>query len=87
MTSFILTGGQRRRKRKQIEESDDEFSDEEEEQLVCNMTGRPWEALPYRIVIDSGVCASVLPSDWCNHVNLINRGSGFLPGCQWQEHL
>ena len=64
--------GQRRRRRRQVENSEDDYTDEEEEErLVCSMSGRQWEALPYPIVIDSGACASVLPSDWCNHVNLI----------------
>ena len=35
------------------------------------MTGRQWEPLPFPIVIDSGACASVLPTDWCGHVNLL----------------
>ena len=37
----------------------------------CSMTGRQWEALPFPIVIDSGACASVLPTEWCQHVNLV----------------
>ena len=34
------------------------------------MFGRQWESLSYPIVIDSGACASVLPTDWCSHVHL-----------------
>ena len=62
--------GTRNRPRKKILESDDEDSDEEE-QLVCSMSGRQWEALPFPMVIDSGACASVLPIDWCAHVQLL----------------
>ena len=35
------------------------------------MSGRQWESLLCPIVIDSGACASVLPIDWCSHVNLL----------------
>ena len=52
-------------------ESEEEGSEEEEGQHVCSMTGRQWEPLPFPIVIDSGACASVLPTDWCGHVNLL----------------
>ena len=34
------------------------------------MTGNGWESLPFPIVIDSGACASVMPTGWCNHVPL-----------------
>ena len=36
--------------------------------MVCNMTGQTWENLPFPIIIDSGACASVMPTSWCNHV-------------------
>ena len=52
-------------------ESDGEESDEESAQSVCSMIGRQWEPLPFPIVIDSGACASVLPTDWCQHIDLI----------------
>ena len=50
----------------------EDSSDEEEEQnmLVRNMTGSKWESLPYPIIIDSGACASVMPTGWCEHVPL-----------------
>lgn len=51
--------------------TDDEHSDGEGERLACSMTGRRWEPLPFPIVIDSGACAFVLPTDWCGHVNLL----------------
>lgn len=50
---------------------DDEESEGDNEQLICSMSGKQWESLTYRIFIDPGACASVLPTDWCNHVNLI----------------
>ena len=50
-----------------IAQEDDE-SDEEPGHLVCNMTGQRWERLPFPIIIDSGACASVMPTDWCNHI-------------------
>ena len=56
-----------RRKRVQEDSSDEE---EEQNMLVCNMTGPKWESLPYPIIIDSGPCASVMPTGWCEHVPL-----------------
>ena len=51
-----------------MEESEDEDSDGDGEQLVCSMTGRQWESLPFPIIVDSGACTSVMPSGWCQHV-------------------
>ena len=51
-------------------EIEDEDSDDEEDQMVCSMTGQSWESLPFAVVIDSGACASVMPSGWCKHVPL-----------------
>ena len=36
--------------------------------MVCNMTGQTWESVPFPIIIDPGACASVMPTEWCNHV-------------------
>ena len=55
---------------------DDEEIDDENDQLVCSMTGQKWESLPFPIVIDSGACASVMPSDWCSHVNILKNTTG-----------
>ena len=49
---------------------EDGDSDSEEEQMVCSMTGQSWESLPFPVVIDSGACASIMPSGWCKHVPL-----------------
>lgn len=58
----------RRKKRQPIEE---ESSDEEDgEQLVCNMSVSQWESLVFPILVDSGACASVMPTGWCDHVPL-----------------
>ena len=35
---------------------------------MCTMTGQRWESIPFPIIIDSGACASVMPSGWCRHV-------------------
>ena len=67
----MLFRGKRKMTRSQPIEPDDEESDEESAQLVCSMTGRQWESLPFPIVIDSGACASVLPTDWCQHIDLL----------------
>ena len=32
------------------------------------MAGKAWEQFPYPIIIDSGACASVIPTNWCSHV-------------------
>ena len=42
----------------------------EDEELICNMTGQCWESFPLFIIIDSGACASVMPTSWCSHVPL-----------------
>lgn len=56
----------------------DEESGEDVEQMVCNMTGQRWEKLPFPVIIDSGACASVMPTDWCDHLPIqLTRGSEF----------
>ena len=60
--------GRRQCKRNQRDEYDDGESESEEEQLVCNMIGDRWGSLPFPVIIDSGACASVMPTDWCPHV-------------------
>ena len=32
------------------------------------MIGQGWENLPFPIIINSGACASVMPTSWCSHV-------------------
>ena len=50
---------------------EEDSSDEEEPcQFVCNMTRSKWESSPYPIIVDSGACASVMPTNWCQHVSL-----------------
>ena len=59
-------GKRRARRAPPIEE---ESSDEEGgEQLVSNMTGSNWEALPFLMIVDSGACVSVMPTGLCDHV-------------------
>ena len=38
--------------------------------MVCNMIGEKSEDLPFPVIIDSGACASVMPTSWCSHVPL-----------------
>ena len=71
MQLACMSRGSRTRRSRHIDDSEDEASDGESEQLMCSMIGRQWESLPFPIVIDPGACASVLPIDWCNHVNLM----------------
>ena len=54
-------------KRSRTRRADEEL-DEEETAIVCNMIGESWESLPFPIIIDSGACASVMLTTWCNHV-------------------
>ena len=69
-----MMGAGSKRKRRQAREkpilndddSDEESSDEEE--MVCNMVGDCWESFPYPIIIDSGACASVIPTNWCRNI-------------------
>ena len=51
-----------------LSDDDSEDEDAEEERRICNMSGDHWESLPYPIIIDSGACASVIPTSWCKHI-------------------
>ena len=68
MINCFLKGERTQSERKKLATLEDDDSDEEEEQLMCSMTGQSWESLPFPITIDSGACASVMPSGWCKHV-------------------
>ena len=68
MLNCFLRGTKPEANKRKLAILEDEESDEEEEQLVCSMTGQTWESLPFPIIIDSGACASVMPSGWCRHV-------------------
>ena len=50
-----------RQKKKQF--IGDEESDEDDSGFVCNMTSQSWEDIPFPIVVDSGACASVTPTN------------------------
>ena len=52
-------------------EPGDEDSEDEDAQMMCSMIGRQWEAPCFHIVIDPGACASVLPTEWCQHANRV----------------
>ena len=58
------------RLKKKITKLEEDESDEESTELVCNMTGQSLENLPFPIIIDSGACASIMPTERCNHVPL-----------------
>lgn len=61
--------GQRKQSRCKRQESfEAESEDDEPEQLVCNMNGHGWGKLFFPIIIDSAVCDSVVPIEWCNHI-------------------
>ena len=62
-------GGSRTTKAKgKHEYSEDEDSDDgEAENLVCNMNGQVWEALPFPVAGGSGASASGMPQEWCPH--------------------
>ena len=34
------------------------------------MIGQRWEDLPFPVIIDSGACVSVMPTEWCPHVDI-----------------
>ena len=72
MASLMMGAGTKAKKKsRKTQPLFDEGSDEEDEdddQLICNMVGDTWESLPYPIIIDSGACASVMPTSWCKHV-------------------
>lgn len=66
-TMGCMTFGKKKSQpRKKMEEDSD--SEDGADEMVCNMTGDVWESLPFPIIIDSGACASVMPTVWCNHV-------------------
>ena len=60
--------GLAKQRRKKIYQDEDEDTEEEQDQMVCNMNGQSWESLPFPIIIDSGACASVMPTSWCPHL-------------------
>ena len=49
-----------RMKKQPVEE--DSSADEDGNQLVCDMTGSNWESSPFPTIVDSGACASVMPT-------------------------
>ena len=82
-------GSRVKRRRKILE--DDSSDEEEPGRLVCNMNGDKWEALPYPIIIDSGACASVMPTGVVRP-RAIERHTSIasgrvLPSRQWAENL
>ena len=62
MINCFLRGNKPEACKRKLAALEDDESDEEEEQLVCTMTGQNWESLPFPVIIDSGACASVMPS-------------------------
>ena len=67
MVGCMLNGARSKRARAKVEDGE---SDDESPEMVCNMTGQSWESLPFPRIIDSGACAPVMPTSWCNHVPL-----------------
>ena len=65
MVGCMMPGERKQNKQKHEEVSDKGHGNES---MVCNMIGEVWESLLFPITIDSGACASVMPSIWCNHV-------------------
>ena len=55
-------------RRKHMDDLGEEESDWDEEQFACNMTGERREDFPFPVIIDPGACASVMPTNWCPHV-------------------
>lgn len=35
---------------------------------MCVTAGQSWESFLFPVIMDSGACASVMPSGWCQHV-------------------
>lgn len=62
-----LPQGQTRAGQMRARSIDEDESEEKSEQIVCNMAGQEWETLPFPIIINSGACACVMPTSWCNH--------------------
>ena len=63
----MLKGQHKARRQREYEPGGDS-SGEENEQMACNVTGQNWESLPFPIIVDSGTCASVMPTGWCEHI-------------------
>ena len=70
LVNCVLKGTITKRQRKTILELEDEESDGEGEKLVYPMTGQSWESFLFPVIIDSGACAFVMPSGWCQLVPL-----------------
>ena len=63
----MISMSKKQRQRRIAEDSDD---DEEGSDMICNMIGYLLGSLPFPIIIEPGVCASVMPTNWCNHLSL-----------------
>lgn len=55
-------------RRERTRPDNDENGEGDSADLVRNMTGQTWADLPFPIIIDSVVCVSVMPTNWCNHI-------------------
>ena len=65
---LMFEKGEKKKKKKRRAVEEYSSDDEDDCQWVCNMTGRRWESFPFPIIVDSGVCVSVMPPSWCEHV-------------------
>ena len=67
---------------------DEDFEGDELHQ-IRNMIGQSWGQLPHPIAIESGVCASVMPTQWCSHVQLKrtqqSSAGEFFNAANWQR--
>ena len=63
-------GVRTKRMQRQVPEDPEDEEDMSTNQLVCNMIGQQCEQLPFPVIIDSGACASVMPTTWCDQVPL-----------------
>ena len=48
-------------------DEEDEDDESDEGRLVCTMSGKGWEPLPFPMIVDSRASSSILLKDWCNH--------------------
>ena len=69
LCSLVRRGNKKKsRRNSKYDEDSDEDPEGEIEQMMCNMTGDKWEDLQFPVIIDSGACASMMPTIWCPHV-------------------
>ena len=68
LAMFEKVGRKEAQRRRRLDDSDDEGEEKQRRRFACQMAGQQWNQFPSPVVVDSGVCASVMPKECCGHV-------------------